>query len=146
MIIYELLHTYYLFENIPYYSMKRLGYYANMKKIQEAIMFYNGLPGFCDTPGGFVVRQREVLGVVSGIYFYSACIYAHTDDFENYEYEVELGLFYDEKAAHSAIDSFCANNSLFLDNSILEIEQLVEKYTINEHCGWVEGFIVEQIH
>lgn len=145
MIIYELLHTYYLYKNAPCYSLKRLGYYSDMDKLQKEILFYEQLPGFCDAPHGFVVKQQEVLGAMPDMFCYQACIYAHTEDFENYEYEIELGLYYDEHSAYDAIDSFCANNALFLNNPLLEIEQLVEKYTINERCGWVEGFTVEQV-
>ena len=145
MVVYELLHTYFLYENTPCYSKKRLGYYSDMEKLRKEILFYSKLPGFCDAPDGFVIKQREVSGAIPDICFYEACIYAHTENFEDYEYELELGLFYDEKSAHNAIASFCANNALFLNNHLLEIEQLVQKYTINERCGWVEGFTVEQI-
>lgn len=145
MVVYELLHTYYLYKNTPCYSNKRLGYFSDMDIIQEEILFYSKLPGFSDTQGGFVVRQREILGAIPDECFYEACIYAHTEDFEDYEYELELGLFYDEKPAYHAIASFCANNALFLSNPLLEIEQLVQKYTINKRCGWAEGFTVEPI-
>lgn len=145
MIIYELLHTYYLYKNTPFYSIKRLGYYSEIETLRKEIEFYSKLPGFCDAPNGFIVKQREVSGAIQCNYFYEASIFAHTEDFEDYEYEIELGLYYDEEAAYNAICSFCANNVLYLNNPLLEIEQLVQKYTINERCGWVEGFVVEQI-
>ena len=146
MIVYELIHTYFLYENTPYLSVKRLGYYSDMQKLQESIAFYGRLPGFCDTPNGFVIKQREIIGEIPDSCFYEACIYAHTEDFEGYEYEVELGLFFDEKSAHYAVDLFCENNDLFLNNTLLQIERLVQKFALNERYGWVDGFEVEQVH
>lgn len=143
MIVYELLHTYFLCNNRPCLSYKRLGYYSDMNKIQESIAFYGKLPGFCETLDGFVINARDVANMTSGDSFYEASIYAHTEDFEDYEYEEVLGLFPNEKSAQNAVASFCARNALFMNNPLLEIEQLVQKYTVNERCGWIEGFVVE---
>ena len=113
-----------------------------MNKIQESIAFYGKLPGFCETLDGFVINARDVANMTSGDSIYEASIYAHTEDFEDYEYEEVLGLFPNEKSAQNAVASFCARNALFMNNPLLEIEQLVQKYTVNERCGWVEGFVV----
>ena len=145
MIVYELTHTYYIYKSSLYYSCSKLGYYSDMSNIKIAISFYSELPGFCDAPNGFVVTQKEVIGAECDTDFYEALIYAHTEDFESYEHTVELGLFWDRSSAENAISLFCANNELFLKNPDLEIEQLIEKYTINEHCGWLEGFTVESL-
>ena len=145
MVVYELLHTYYVYGNSICYSLKRLGFYSDKSKLEEAISFFRCLPGFCDAPNGFVAKQREVYGVNPAEEFYEACIYAHTLDFEDYEYTVEIGLFGDITLAENAIEHFCANNALFLNNPALEIERLVEKYTINNNAGWIDGFAVEPI-
>ena len=145
MVVFELLHTYYIHKGMLFYSNKKLGYYSDAANLKEAISFYSKLPGFRDAPNGFIVKQQKILGSVANNCFYEAYIYAHTEDFEDYEYQVELGLFGDKHSAQNAVDMFCADNTLFLDNPLLKIEQLVEKYKINEHYGWIDGFIVEQI-
>ena len=134
--------TYYLYNNTPCYSPKVLGYYSNIKNVQDAILFYSKLPGFCDTPNGFVVKERKISGWTPNADFYNAYILVHTEDFEDYDDMIELGLYCDNVSAQDAIRSFCANNSLFLSNSLLEIEQIVDRLTINKHYGWIEGFDV----
>lgn len=143
MIVYELLHTYYVHGGMLYLSPKRLGYYSSLSKVENAISFYRGLSGFCDAPNGFIVKHWEVSDVIVDDCLYAALIYAHTEDFENYEYDVDLGLFSNGEMAQKALDLFRTENTVFLNNPLLEIEYLVEKYIIDKSTGWIEGFTVE---
>lgn len=142
MFILELLHSYYIFEGMPCYSEKKLGFYADKMAAESAIAFYRKLPGFCDAPNGFLVIQREISGEMENDIFYEASIYAHTEDFEDYEREVELGLFGDKDSAEKAIHTFCANNPIFMDSPLLIIERFVNPCKLNENIGWLEGFDV----
>ena len=146
MIIFELVHKYYIFENAPCYSNKHLGYFSDIERLKEAISHYSLLPGFRDAPNGFVVERREMTGEITNGKIFSSCIYAHTDDFENYDEWIELGLFGDKNSAEDAIQVFVADNPLFLSDTNLEIERLVLECRLNKCDGWAEGFSVDEVY
>lgn len=145
MKIYELTHTYYIFEGEPCYSNKFLGYFDEIKKVEDAIQFYLTLPGFCDSPKGFVVQEREVHGTVTDQTVYCAEIYAHSFDYVNYEQYFNLGVYGNITSANCAIEEFKKLNFRFLSNENLEIEINDYNAVIINQKYYVEGFDVIQL-
>ncbi len=144
MIVFELVHSYYIFENAAVYSLRTLGFFADTNIAKEAIQFYEKKRGYRDARHGFVIKQRELVGNIKESEFYEAMIYAHDSTYENYEYTVELGLFADLKEAEKAIEKFRLINDTFYHNSDVEIEEIVNKFKLNQkYC--TEGFVVEEI-
>ena len=145
MKIYELTHTYYIFEGEPCYSNKLLGYFDSFEKVNDAIQYYLTRPGYCDSPKGFVVRIRDVYGEVKNQTVYCAEVYAHSFDYVNYEQYFDLGIYADKAEADQAIEEFRRLNSLFLSNEKLEIEIYEAGTVIINHKYQTEGFDVEEI-
>lgn len=144
MIVFELVHSYYVYENVEVYSLKSLGFFTDIDIAKQAVVFYVQKPGYCDTPYGFVIRPREVVGDIKQGKLYESMVYAHDSSYENYEYTIELGLFGDQKGAENAIQQFRVVNELFYRNSDIEIEEIVNKLNLNQKYN-TEGFDVEEI-
>lgn len=94
-----------------------------------------------NAPDAFIIRRREVTGEVRDNILYEAMMYAHTKDFEDYEYTEELGLFAEKEDAIEALERFKKDNVGFWRNNFLEIEEIVNKCILNKMCC-VEGFDV----
>ena len=139
--VLELLHTYYIFDNKPHFSPRALGYYSATEDVQKAIELYRVIPGYRDAQNAFTIRRRSVVGEVNDI-IYEAIIYAHSEDYEDYEYTAELGLFGRRDQAENAIKIFCDDNKEFYKNTDLVIEEIVNAYRLNARYCY-EGFVVE---
>ena len=146
MTVFELLHTYYIFKDDAYYSLRALGFYRTRTDVDEAIAFYRTVVGYCDSPNAFTVRRRTVYGEVQNDIVYEAMVYAHTDYYDDYEYTAELGLYASEVDAQSAVLQFRNENAIFYQSESvgIEIEEIVNKWRINERACQ-EGFYVEPI-
>jgi hypothetical protein len=142
MTVLELLHTYYIFEEKPHYSVRLLGYYLTTEDVEKTVALYRTVPGYCDTPNAFTIRRRSVFGKVHNA-IYEAIVYAHTEDYEDYEHTAELGLFGNRKEAETAIETFHNDNKEFYKNTNLVIEEIINTYQLNrQYCD--EGFVVER--
>ncbi len=145
MNVFELSHLYYLFEDTPCYSPKGLGLYTTEEHLHQAIAYYQKQPGFCDAPNGFLVKRRTVTGEVTADCVYEALVYAHTEDYCDFEYDHSIGLFADCDAAEKELKVFCEDNALFINNRSLVIEKMVVKCNLNLMDQWSEGFAVEPV-
>ena len=124
MIVYELIHTYYAYEDDFFYSLRSLGFYTDIDKAKEAQAYLVTKPGYVEAPYGFIIRQRKVIGEITDDVIYEAMMYAHTEDFEDYEYTEELGLFAEREEAFRVLQEFKGNNECFWLNNFLQIEEI----------------------
>lgn len=142
MVVFELLHTYYIYKEKPYYSLRSLGFFDTKEALDAAVLYYLDKPGYVDAPDAFIIRTREILGYVGGNIFFESLVYAHTEDCEDYEYTIELGLYSREEDAKLALQNFQSNNKSFYNNTMFEIEEIVNKLILNKkYCE--HGFVVE---
>lgn len=142
MIVYELMHVYYLWENEPCGGCRELGFFSDLGRAKQAIDFYKSVVGYKDAPNAFTIRRRcvEETNDCCGELF-EATVYAHDMDYE-YEHDVELGLYSSREEAQRALKVFCAENQLLFEDSHLVIEEIVDRYIIDKrYC--TEGFTVE---
>jgi len=140
MIIYELTHLFYQHAGEFVNSPKNLGLYYSYENIRHAIHYYTTLPGFCDCPEAFSIRERIVHGdVVDGIVF-EAIVYLHSEDYE-FENSIELGLYGDERIAQNKVIRFCEENRSLTSIPKLIIEKIVNKCFV-EKREWSEGFSI----
>ncbi len=144
MEVFELVHTYYIYKGDIYYSLRLLGFFSNMDKVKDAVTYYKTKPGYCDTPNGFAIRRRKIIGDVADNTFFEVMVYSHTYGYEDYEYTAELGLFASKSDAVNALAQYHADNEIFFGNTMMEIEEIVNAHTMDtRYCE--EGFVVEKI-
>lgn len=142
MVVLELQHMFYFFDGEPVHDPKALGFFSDKAEVDKAIAYYVTQAGFCDSPDGFVVREREVLDGTPDADFFEAMVYVHTEDYDTYEHNVELGLFRDEDAARKAIQAFRESNTQYLTHPWFITEEIINRCVLNKR-HWLEGFTVE---
>ena len=145
MIIFELNHLYYIFEDTPCYSKKNLGFFSNKNTLDEAIKYYQNLPGFCDSPNGFIINERSIPDHLNDKCILEALVYAHSEDYVNFEYDISLGLYTDYSLAKKQLELFCKNNTYLINDSHIVVECMVCESELDTIEFWKEGFIVEEM-
>ena len=143
MVIYELSHLFYRYEEELVSDPKNLGLYHSYESIRSAIEYFSTQPGFSENQDAFSVRKRNVIGTVVDNTVYEVIVYFHSEDYE-FEYDIELGLYGDEAMAQSKLIEYCSDNTALLAVQNLVIEKIINKCIIDRKC-WPEGFTIETI-
>ena len=142
MVIYELSHLFFRYEDEPVYSPKSLGIYHSYENALQAVRYYNNQPGFCDNRDAFSIKERLVLGDVVNDTVYEVMIYLHSEDYE-FEAAVELGLYGEAISAQDKLDKYCRENAALINAPTLILEKIINKLIIDRR-EWPEGFLVSE--
>ena len=141
MVVYELRHLFYRFEDEPINCQKDLGLYYTLESVSQAIQYFNTQLGFCDNQDAYSVRARDVVGDIVNDFVFEVLVYIHSEDYE-FETSVELGLYGDEATAQKELDRYCRDNKNLLEVQDLVFEKIVNR-RIMERKYWEWGFTVE---
>lgn len=141
MVVYEITHLFYRFEDEPLYSPKSLGLYYSLESVRKAVEYFNTQPGFCDNQNAYSVRARDVMGNIANDIVFEVLVHIHSEDYE-FETEIELGLYGDEFTAQNELDRYCRDNEKLLDVQDLVFEKIINK-CVMERKYWEWGFTVE---
>lgn len=142
MIIYELKHLFFRYDNEFIYSPKCLGFYTSYESAYQALQYYCTKPGFSDNQDALSIQERVVSDKITDKTVYEVIVYLHSRDYE-FEIEIELGLYGDEAHAQKVLLTYCENNT-----SLIHVENLVVEKIINRRIleirEWAEGFLVAE--
>lgn len=142
MIVYELTHLFFRYEDELVYSPKNLGLYNSYDSANQAIQYFSSQPGFFENRDAFSVRERNVTGNIVDDIVFEVVVYFHSQKYE-LEAEIELGLFSDEGTAIGKLEDYCSHNALFVSRKDLIVEKIVNKCVLGKK-EWIEGFSVSE--
>lgn len=142
MVVYELTHIYYRYDDELVHSPKGLGLYASYESVLNAIQHFQKQPGFCENQDAFSIRRRNVIGNICDGVVYEVLLYLHTEDYE-FEAEIDLGLFGDEDIANSELKRYCLDNTKLIGSKDYIVEQIVNRCVLGRK-EWVEGFVIDE--
>lgn len=140
MIVYELTHLFFCFNNELILDPKKLGFYYSQDSVNQAIKYYVTQPGFCENRKAFSVKKRNVLGEILNEVIYEVIVYIHSKDYE-IEIEIELGLYGDAIMAQNVLDQYCRDNASLLNIQDIVFERIVNETKV-ERREWKEGFSI----
>ena len=140
MVVYEVNHIFFRYENELVHSPKKLGLFYTYESVQNAVQYYSTQPGFVENQDAFSIREVAVVGTVVDDTVYEVLIYLHSIDYE-FETEIWLGLFGNKTDAQNRLMIYCENNAALLNAENLISETIVNKCII-ERMEWAEGFSI----
>ena len=140
MVVYELTHIFFRYEDEFVYSPKNLGLYYSYESVKQAVQYYSTQPGFGENQDAFSVRDREVSGDIVEDTVFEVLVYLHSENYE-FETEIELGLYGDEATAQNKLNKYCRDNAPLVNAQDLISEKIVNKCIV-ERKGWSEGFSI----
>lgn len=120
-------------------NLKNLGYFSTIDKVNCAIEHFMQLPGFSDSPNGFIITEVNVSQKCNQ-YVYELVQSIHDIDFF-YHYENIIGVYTSRRKAIEAQKRFRVLNRNTFQNCTLVKELYLNSICVDEmSVFWGEGF------